>query len=93
MAGIKCDLTWKYSPRELTKTMHNSSLEPNSGYNNSGYESEPDLTVGYSPSKEVRQGNFDDAYQENVYDLSNLADTPWTDSAVRPNPQFELELD
>ena len=73
--------------------MHNSSLEPNSGYINSGYESEPDLTVGYSPSKEVRQGNFDDAYQENVYDLSNLADTPWTDSAVRPNPQFELELD
>jgi len=25
--------------------------------------------------------------------LSNLADTPWTDSAVRPNPQLELELD
>lgn len=73
--------------------MHNSSLEPNSGYTNSGYESEPDLTVGYSPSKEVRQGNFDDAYQENVYDLSNLADTPWTDSAVRSNPQFELELE
>ena len=72
--------------------MHNPSLEPNSGYNNSGYESEPDLTVGYSPSKEVRQGNFDDAYQENIYDLSNLADTPWTDSAVRSNPQFELEL-
>ncbi len=92
MAGIKCDLTWKYSPRELTKTMHNPSLEPNSGYNNSGYESEPDLNVGYSPSKEVRQGNFDDAYQENIYDLSNLADTPWTDSAVRSNPQFELEL-
>ncbi len=92
MAGIKCDLTWKYSPRELTKTMHNSSLEPNSGYNSSGYESEPDLTVGYSPSKEVRQGNFDDAYQENIDDLSNLADTPWTDSAVRSNPQFELEL-
>lgn len=92
MAGIKCDLTWKYSPRELTKTMHNPSLEPNSGYNNSGYESEPDLTVGYSPSKEVRQGNFDDAYQENIDDLSNLADTPWTDSAVRSNPQFELEL-
>jgi hypothetical protein len=51
------------------------------------------LTVGYSSSKEVRQGNFDNAYQENVYDLSNLADTPWTDSAVRPNPQLELELD
>ncbi|MEG4520820.1 MULTISPECIES: hypothetical protein [unclassified Microcoleus] len=73
--------------------MHNYSIEPNSGYNNSGYESEADLTVGYSPSKEVRQGNFDDAYQENIYDLSNLADTPWTDSAVRPNPQFELELE
>jgi len=65
----------------------------NSGYNNSGYESAPDLTVGYSSPKEVRQGNFDNAYQENVYDLSNLADTPWTDSAVRPNPQLELELD
>ncbi|MEG3973276.1 hypothetical protein QT970_01485 [Microcoleus sp. herbarium8] len=74
--------------------MHNSSIEPNSGYNNSGYdESEPDLTVGYSSSREARQGNFDGAYQENVYDLSNLADTPWTDSAVRPNPQLELELD
>lgn len=73
--------------------MHNSSIEPNSGYNNSGYESTPDLTVGYSSSKEVRQGNFDNAYQENVYDLSNLADTPWTDSAVRPNPHLELELD
>jgi hypothetical protein len=73
--------------------MHNSSIEPNSGYNNSGYESASDLTVGYSSSREVSQGNFDDAYQENVYDLSNLADTPWTDSAVRPNPQLELELD
>ena len=56
--------------------MHNSWTEPNSGYSKSGYESEPDLTVGYSSSTEVRQGNFDDAYQENVYDLSNLADTP-----------------
>jgi hypothetical protein len=73
--------------------MHNSSVEPNSGSNNSGYESELNLTVGYSSPREVRQGNFDDAYQENVYDLSNLADTPWTDSAVRPNPQLELELD
>jgi hypothetical protein len=73
--------------------MHSASVEPNSGYNNSGYESPPDLTVGYSSSKEVRQGNFDNAYQENVYDLSNLADTPWTNSAVRPNPQLELELD
>ncbi|MEG4032142.1 MULTISPECIES: hypothetical protein [unclassified Microcoleus] len=73
--------------------MHNSWTEPNSGYSKSGYESEPDLTVSYSSSTEVRQGNFDDAYQENVYDLSNLADTPWTDSAVRPNPQLELELD
>ncbi|MEG3864699.1 hypothetical protein QUA43_17350 [Microcoleus sp. N9_B4] len=73
--------------------MHNASIEPNSGYNNSGYESAPDLTVGYSSSKEVRQGNFDNGYQENVYDLSNLADTSWTDSAVRPNPQLELELD
>ena len=73
--------------------MHNSSIEPNSGYNNSGYESQPDLAVGYSSPREVRQGNFDDAYQENVYDLSNLADTPWTDSAVRSNPQLELELD
>jgi hypothetical protein len=73
--------------------MHNSWTEPNSGYSKSGYESEPDLKVGYSSSTEVRQGNFDNAYQENVYDLSNLADTPWTDSAVRPNPQLELELD
>lgn len=73
--------------------MHTPSVEPNSGYNNSGYESQPDLTAGYSSPKEVSQGNFDDAYQENVYDLSNLADTPWTDSAVRPNPQLELELD
>ena len=73
--------------------MHNSSIEPNYGSNNSGYESEPNLTVGYSSPREVRQGNFDDAYQENVYDLSNLADTPWTDSAVRSNPQLELELD
>lgn len=73
--------------------MYNSWTEPNSGYSKSGYESEPDLTVGYSSSTEVRQGNFDNAYQENVYDLSNLADSPWTDSAVRPNPQLELELD
>jgi len=73
--------------------MHNSWTEPNSGYSKSGYESEPDLTVGYSSCTEVCQGNFDDAYQENVYDLSNLADTPWTDSAVRPNPQLEQELD
>lgn len=33
------------------------------------------------------QGNFDDGYQENVHDQSNLLDTAYADSAAKTNPQ------
>ncbi|HAZ46411.1 MAG TPA: hypothetical protein DDW76_32230 [Cyanobacteria bacterium UBA11369] len=72
--------------------MNSSYFEQKSGYNNSGYSSGTEETSGYATQKNVVQGNFDDGYQENIYDQSNLADNAWTDSAVRPNPQLELEL-
>ncbi|NES97405.1 MAG: hypothetical protein F6K32_19725 [Desertifilum sp. SIO1I2] len=65
----------------------------NSAYNNSGYLSDVEETLGYTSAQQAEQGNFDDGYQENIYDLSNLADNVWTDSAAHSNPQFELELD
>lgn len=73
--------------------MNSSFFEPDLGYKNSGYTSDEEDTLGYASPHKVEQGNFDDGYQENVYDLSNLADTAWTDSATRSNPQLELELD
>lgn len=72
--------------------MNNTSFEPNLGYQNSGYYADED-TLGYASPEKVHQGNFDDGYQENVYDSSNLADSAWTDSPTRSNTQFELELD
>jgi hypothetical protein len=72
--------------------MNSAYFEPNSDYTPSGYSIDPVETSGYSPPEKVNQGNFDNAYQENIYDLSNLADNAWTDSASRPNPQLELEL-
>ena len=72
--------------------MNSSFSDPNLGYNNSGYASDEDTLV-YASDKKVKQGNFDNGYQENVYDLSNLADNAWTDSDANSNPQFEIELD
>ncbi|MGK7875383.1 MAG: hypothetical protein AB4426_19410 [Xenococcaceae cyanobacterium] len=66
------------------------SNDPNqtNGYGTYGYGVEEDETTGYSSS--ANQGNYDDGYQENIYDQSNLADSAWTDSAANPNPQLEL---
>jgi hypothetical protein len=36
----------------------------------------------------AKQGNFEDGYQENIYDETNLGDTAWTDNAANPNPQL-----
>jgi hypothetical protein len=47
----------------------------NSHSNNSNKESEKS------------QGNFDNPYSENIYDLSNTYDSPYTDSAANPNPK------
>ncbi|WP_013334664.1 hypothetical protein [Gloeothece verrucosa] len=33
-------------------------------------------------------GNYEDGYRENVYDLSNLGDNPYSDSLENPNPQL-----
>ena len=36
----------------------------------------------------AKQGNFEDGYQENIYDETNLGDNAWTDTAANPNPQL-----
>jgi hypothetical protein len=40
-----------------------------------------------SPEPQVKQGNFDNAYSENIYDISNTYDSAYTDSATNPNPK------
>jgi len=66
--------------------------EKPSDYSNSGYHSDGYQSSGYSLPQKSLQGNFEDGYQENLCDESNLADNAWTDTATRPNPQLELEL-
>jgi hypothetical protein len=36
---------------------------------------------------QVKQGNVDNPYQENIYDLSNTFDSAYTDSTTKPNPK------
>jgi hypothetical protein len=63
------------------------------GYNSCDRDNEQD-DCAYGV-KAFKQGNFEDSYQENIYDCSNLADSAWTDTAANPNPLFqepELEL-
>jgi hypothetical protein len=45
--------------------MNSSFSNPNLAYNNSGYASDEDTLV-YASDKKVKQGNFDNGYQENV---------------------------
>jgi hypothetical protein len=58
---------------------------------NNGYSNEKDENSGYKSSK-TKQGNYEDGYQENIYDRTNLLDTTYTDSSSCANPQSQLEL-
>jgi hypothetical protein len=58
----------------------------NSGYIESGYQTKDQNPYG------ANQGNYEDGYQENPYDRSNLADNAYTDTPGNTNPQLELEL-
>ena len=56
------------------------------GYSNSGYG-------GYNNNQQSKPygvpDRFADGYQENIFEGDlNLADTPWTETASNPNPQF-----
>lgn len=55
-------------------------VQEGAGYESSGYGS---CDSGYGSG----QGNFDDGYQENVHDQSNLLDTTYADSVASTNPQ------
>jgi hypothetical protein len=55
------------------------------------YSNEKDENSGYKRPK-TKQGNYEDGYQENIYDRTNLLDTTYTDSSSLANPQSQLEL-
>jgi hypothetical protein len=65
--------------------MNNSNnTDPNeSGYSNNGYDNNQQSKPYGVPDR------FADGYQENIFEGDlNLADTPWTETASHPNPQF-----
>ena len=64
----------------------NNTDHNESGYGNSGYG-------GYHNNQQSKPygvpDRFADGYQENIFEGDlNLADTPWTETAAYPNPQF-----
>jgi hypothetical protein len=60
------------------------------GYQSAGYGEGTgygtvDVT-GYAPIGYAPPDTWASGYQENVYDLANLWDTPYVDTAANPNP-------
>jgi hypothetical protein len=87
-----------------TKNGYSSSGYGSSGYESSGYESSGYDSKGYGSNGYESEGYggtnvfgagdsgwqedlFSNGYQENVFEV-NHADSPYTETAANPNPQF-----
>ena len=63
--------------------------------NASGYQAPVNQTTGYGNGEAItgagntpwQTDHFSDGYQENVFE-QNFGDTPYTESAINPNPQL-----
>lgn len=75
--------------------MSNSNPYNNeSGYGDSGYDSDCDSGSGYEPDgygagdTPWQRDIFSDGYQENVFAVNSL-DNPYSETALNPNPEAD----